>query len=475
LLRVSDIFWGKFVKKLRSNEVSRRKTSEELDKDHVFLYIVGTYMTEHSSRLRALRDALAALGETGGKAARFFSVPGRTELCGNHTDHNGGKAVAAAVELDALAAVTPRDDGVVFLRTAGRAASGESGFPDVRVNLADLAPRADERGTADALLRGVAAGLAARGVRVGGWTAVMDNRVLPGSGLSSSAVVEVLAAKISDCLYGGGDIPAIELAKIARKAENDYYGKPSGLMDQAAAAIGGTVAFDFGGAEPECARFDFAPQRDGYTLCVVNTGGSHASLTAHYAACAAEMREVAAFFGAETLRQAGRAAFEAAIADRERAAALRKTAGDRAILRAMHFFAENERADAFCASLTALNAADGGARRDIFRRILGIVNECAHSSWELLQNCYPPDTPRDSGIPLALSLTRDFARARNIQSACRVQGGGFAGTIQAYIPDEHIPAYITVCEAVFGAGCVTPLALRSEGAVELTQAAERFL
>ncbi|GMO41552.1 MAG: galactokinase [Treponemataceae bacterium] len=432
-------------------------------------------MIEDPSRFRALRDALAASGETAGKAVRFFSVPGRAELCGNHTDHNGGKALAVAVGLDALAAVTPRDDNIVFLRSIGRKAFGASGFPDVCINLTNLAPRANEQGTTDALLRGVAAGLAARGQRIGGWTAVMDNRVLPGSGLSSSAVVEVLAAKISDCLYSEGNLPAVELAKIAQKAENDYYGKPSGLMDQSAAAIGGTVAFDFGGAELEWTRFDFAPERDGYTLCVVNTGGNHASLTPHYAACAAEMREVAAVLGAENLRQAGRAAFEAAIADSERAAALRKTAGDRAILRAMHFFAENERVDAFCAAIAALNAAEGQARRGIFTRILGIVNDCADSSWELLGNCYPPDTPRDSGIPLALALTRDFARARDIKAACRLQGGGFAGTIQTYIPNEHIPAYTHTCEAVFGPHCVTPLTLRSEGAVELTQSAECFL
>jgi galactokinase len=425
-------------------------------------------LLQQPERAHALLDALAALGGTGGRAARFFSVPGRAELCGNHTDHNGGKALAAAVNLDALAAVIPRDDDKVLLRSAGREASGASVFPDVCIGVADLSPRLEERGTTDALLRGVAAGMAARLPRIGGWTAVVDNRVLPGSGLSSSAVIETLAAKIFDCLYGGGDTPAIELAKIAQTAENDYYGKPSGLMDQAAATIGGTVAFDFGGAELEWTRFDFDPSRDGYTLCVVNTGGSHASLTPHYAACAAEMREVAALFGAKNLRDAGRAAFEAALAVRDRAAEMRKAAGDRAILRAMHFFAENERVEAFCASLAALNATKGAPRRGIFKHILDIVNECADSSWELLQNCYPPDTPRDSGIPLALALTRDFARARDIEAACRVQGGGFAGTIQAYIPNDHVPAYIRVCEALFGANRVTPLVLRAEGAVELT-------
>jgi galactokinase len=412
--------------------------AQELQEGIIKLY--GPGAVEQERRYAGLIEGL-------GEGARAFSAPGRTELGGNHTDHNRGRVLAAAIHLDAAAVAVPRSDRAVFFRSTG--------FPDVLVDLGDgLSPKPEERGTTEALVRGIAAEFARRGAQPGGFSANASSTVLPGSGLSSSAAVEVLLAKIFDTLYGGGQCSALELAQIGQKAENDFFGKPSGLMDQAASACGGVVAIDFADpGAPEIAALDFDPLSAGFALCVVNTRGSHADLTPDYAAIPQDMKAVARFFSKSFLREIDLPQLLA------HAGELRKAVGDRALLRAIHFCNENRR---------ALAMAELLRQPDSMGRFLELVNESGDSSWELLQNLYSPRDCRQQGLPLALAVTREFFREQGIQAACRVHGGGFAGTIQAYIPVAALDGYRQRMEALFGPGAVTVLRIRPVGAVELT-------
>jgi galactokinase len=384
---------------------------------------------------------------------RVFSAPGRTELGGNHTDHNRGRVLAASIQMDAVAVVFPRSDRQVFFRSAG--------FPDVQVNLddsegrPDLSPKQEEIGTTEALVRGIAAEFSKRGT-IGGFSANASSTVLQGSGLSSSAALEVLIAKIFDSLYQGGKCSALELARISQKAENDFFGKPCGLMDQAASACGGAAFIDF--ADPDSVllkKIPFDPLAAGFALCVVNTRGNHASLTPDYAAIPREMKDVARFFGKEYLRELELSQVLSAASE------IRKSTGDRALLRAIHFFSEDRRAAEMAA---LLERAESG---NVMPRFLDLVNESGDSSWELLQNIYSPNDPCAQGLSVALAVSREFFRSRGIKAACRVHGGGFAGTIQAYVPVEAVPDYRAQMEALFGTGALSQLRIRQAGAVEL--------
>jgi galactokinase len=406
-------------------------------------------------RYAALFEGLGKLpGDyaAGGGEVRAFSAPGRTELGGNHTDHNRGRVLAASIQLDSAVLVSPRKDNKVFYRSTG--------YPDVELDLSDLSPRPDEKGSTESLIRGIAAEFAKRGIAVGGFSANGDSTVFPGSGLSSSAAVEVLMGKVFDCLYGQGKLSALELAQIGQKAENDYFGKPCGLMDQTACASGGAVAIDFADPLlPRVRQIRFEPESAGFALCVVNTRGSHADLTPDYAAIPGEMKAVAAFFGKEVLRELDEEAVLGRIGE------LRKALGDRAVLRALHFFSENQRVVSLGDALAALAVAKAPAeKRQALDRYLALVNESGDSSWELLQNIYSPRDPAVQGLSIALALSRKFLAGRG---ACRVHGGGFAGTIQAYIPLEALEAYRGEMEKVFGEGAVTPLRIRPLGAIEL--------
>ena len=377
---------------------------------------------------------------------RKFSAPGRTELAGNHTDHNCGKVLAAAIQLENAATVYKKDDGIVFFRSGG--------FPDVTVNLDNLDPLPQETGTTQALVRGIAAELKKRGRLIGGFSANAVSTVLPGSGLSSSAALEMLLCRIFDSIYNEDCRPLsnVEIAQIGQIAENVYFGKPCGLMDQIACAVGGAVAIDFANIEqPQVKQIYFNPADAGYALCVVNTGGSHADLTADYAAVPLEMKQVAAFFGKTVLRELDKQTVIDASAE------IRKKTGDRALLRTMHFFNENERVDAMTAALE---------KRDM-QTYLENVNESGDSSWQLLQNIYAPHYPQEQGISAALALTKDFFKKQGLIGACRVHGGGFAGTIQVYIPIDAMKIYGNYIEKVFNTGSVTPLQIRQTGAIEL--------
>ena len=437
-------------------------------------------------RYRSLIEGLKDLPrknfpETAGEL-RVFSVPGRTELGGNHTDHNQGKVLAASIQLDAVAIVAPRKDNQVFFRSVGHR--------DVKLDISDLSSREEEKGNTEALIRGVAAEFAAQGTRVGGFTANADNMVLSGSGLSSSAAIEVLFAKIFDNIYSNGKRSALELAKMGQKAENIYFGKPCGLMDQTACASGGAVAIDFEDLQnPKVEKISFDPTAADFALCIVNTKGSHADLTPDYAAIPAEMKAVAAFFGKTVLRELDEEILMTRLPE------LRKAVGDRAVLRALHFFSENRRVDDMLTALEDLNdpsfaklfGVDNNteailenmnepflgkrmgvdkytAAISIMEDFLFSVEESGDSSWELLQNNYSPNYPAEQGLGLALALTRNFLDG---QGACRVHGGGFAGTIQAYIPMERLDDYRKLMEGIFGESAFTVLRIRQSGAIEV--------
>jgi galactokinase len=420
----------------------------------------GINRKRYEALLRELLDFdRGAFPEADGDT-HVFTAAGRTELGGNHTDHNGGKVIAASIQFDIVAVVAPRTDKKVFFRSVG--------FPDVAVDLGDLSARPEEKGSTEALVRGVAAEFARRGVAVSGWSANAISTIPAGSGLSSSAAVEVLFGKIFDSLCGGGKRSALEIAQIGQIAENGYFGKPSGLMDQAACASGGAVAIDFHDAHhPAVRQINFDPVSCGYALVIVNTGGSHAGLTPDYAAIPAEMRSVARVFAQETL--AGTTLPEIL----RNIPKIRAECGDRALIRAIHFHNENKRVD-LMHDLMQKIAIEGesSVKTAYFREYLALVNESGHSSWELLQNMYSPTQGTMQALCAGLALTREFllheGGASGARSgAFRIHGGGFAGAIQAYIPVERTAEYCAFMDGIFGPGAANILKIRPAGAVEV--------
>jgi galactokinase len=367
----------------------------------------------------------------------LFSAPGRTEVGGNHTDHNAGRVLAAAIDLDIAA---------VAAQTAGRTIIIESeGYPRHAVSLDELAAKDAEKYTAAAITRGVCARMRELGWRVGGFRARMTSAVPKGSGLSSSAAYEVLIVAILNAFYNEGRMPDIEAARIAQYAENSYFGKPCGLMDQTACAVGGLVAIDFEDpARPIVKKVDVPLAGSGFSVVIVDTGGSHAELNDEYAAIANEMRAVAQALGGRLLREFSR---ERVL---ENVALLREKAGDRAVLRALHFFDENQRVAEQVAALE-------GGRFDEFLRL---VVESGRSSWMWCQNCYPRGAVQEQGIPLALAVSQSILGGRG---AWRVHGGGFAGTIQAFVPDALLEGFLRAIRGIFGEASCHELAIRPVG------------
>lgn len=371
---------------------------------------------------------------------RFFSAPGRTEIVGNHTDHNGGRVLAAAVNLDTIAAVSTNEENVIHIFSEG--------YPGMHIDLSDLSIQESEMGTTASLVRGIAAKLRAMNIPVAGFNATMTSSVRGGSGLSSSAAVEVLLCTIMDCLFHNGKMDPKERAQVAQYAENVYFGKPCGLMDQMASSVGGLVTIDFKGkaAKVESLSYDFAEK--GYALVVVGPGGSHDDLTDAYGAIRQEMEQVAACFGDKVLRSVRPEQVEANIG------MLREKVSDRAILRSLHFFDENQRV------LDQVEAL----RKDDLKRFFELTIASGESSWKLLQNVY---VQSDVVQPLALAL--EMAR-RMLQGngAWRVHGGGFAGTILCFVPDAKLKHFVKRMNDVFGDHACTVLDIRSVGALEVT-------
>ncbi len=387
--------------------------------------------------------AVASFTDMFGKRDRVWllSAPGRTELGGNHTDHNHGLALAGAVDMDIIAAAAPSGGNQVRVHSEG--------FPTMTVSLDTREVDPAERGKSTALIRGMAAGMQALGLPIGGFDMVTDSTVPKGAGLSSSAAFELLIGTAFDHLFGDGKLPPVTLARIAQHAENAYFGKPSGLLDQLGCAVGGAIEIDFADpSEPQVQAFPFQPADHGYRLCIVNTRGDHANLTDDYAAVTREMRAVSRSLKVKFLRETSREAVLAHLP------MLRRRHGDRAVLRALHFFDENERVKAQAAALKA----------DDFEAFRRLVAQSGRSSFEFLQNVYSVRHPKQQGLPLALYLAQSLL---GDEGAWRVHGGGFAGTTQNYVPIDRMPAFRKAMEAAFGEGCCYEMNLRPVGGVQV--------
>ncbi|MCC8042406.1 MAG: galactokinase [Oscillospiraceae bacterium] len=371
----------------------------------------------------------------------FFSASGRTEVGGNHTDHNRGRVLAAAVGLDVIAAVVPTDDNIISVKSEG--------FDPDSVDLSDLSVQESERNTSAALIRGVAAGILNEGGSVGGFKAYTTSNVLKGSGLSSSAAFEVLIGTILSHLYNEGNISAVKIAQIAQYAENVYFGKPSGLMDQMASSVGGFITIDFADTDNpiiEAIPYDFSAS--GYNLCIVDTKGNHADLTPEYAAIPVEMKSVAAYFGKSELRDISKQDVIDNIIP------LREKCGDRAVARAFHFFDDNERVGLEANALKESN----------IDRFLSLVSESGNSSFKYLQNIFAAGHSDEQGLVIGLYMSEMLLGGRG---ATRVHGGGFAGTIQAFVPTELTDSYSAEMEKVFGEGSCYKLYIRPLGGVKV--------
>ena len=373
--------------------------------------------------------------------AEVYSAPGRTEVGGNHTDHNHGKVLAAGVNLDAVAVVSANDEGIVRVKSEG--------YKIDAVDLDNLGVMPAERGKSESLIRGVCAAFKNRGYNIGGFDAATVSDVLSGSGLSSSAAFEVLVGTILNHLYNDGKVSAVEIAQIAQFAENEYFGKPCGLMDQMACSVGGFVQIDFNDpAAPIINKVDFDFASCNHALCIVDTGGNHADLTDEYAAVRGEMEAVAAKFGKSVLRDVSIEEFEKNIP------VIRESAGDRAVLRAMHFFNENKRVDLLGDALKAGNF-------DAFKEL---IVESGFSSYMYNQNVYTCKAPADQPVSVALAICQDILKGKG---AWRVHGGGFAGTIQAFVPADLLEEFKSRICAVFGEKSCYVLNIRPEGGVKV--------
>lgn len=381
-------------------------------------------------------DHFGSLGEH-----RFFSAPGRTEICGNHTDHNNGKVFAASVDLDVIAVVEQTDDNCITIMSQG--------FTEDKINLDDLDVKEEEKNKSAALIRGVAKGFLNNGHKIGGFRAYTTSTVLKGSGLSSSAAFEVLVGTILSHFYNGGQISAVKVAQISQFAENEYFGKPSGLLDQMASSVGGFVAIDFRDNDTpviESIPCNFAEYE--HALCIVDAKGDHANLTDEYASIAAEMKAVAGFFDCKTLRSLALPDIMLNINE------LRCKFGDRAVLRAIHFFHENERVERVIHAL----------KNDEFDNFLLAVRESGDSSFKYLQNIYPSSDVRHQCLSIALNIAENTLKRKG---ACRVHGGGFAGTIQAFVPFSDLKQFKMNMEKVFGVGSCHVLSIRPVGGCEV--------
>ncbi len=418
-------------------ELKSRVEAGELDEQLLKLYGKSQLEMQRFRYSEACDEFAATFPELKDAAVELYSAPGRTEICGNHTDHQHGCVLAAAVDLDAIGIVSYNDGSVIRIKS--------SGYEMDTVDISDLTPVEAEKGTSASLIRGIAAGCAKYGTRVCGFDAYTTSNVLAGSGLSSSAAFEVLLGTMID-----DKADPVAIAKIGQFAENEYFGKKSGLMDQTACAVGGAVFIDFEDIEApriETSAFDLA--KYGYTMFITDTKGSHADLSDDYSAIPSEMISVAKAMGKEVLRECDEEDFYALVPK------LREKCSDRAIIRAGHFFNENKRA------AIAAKAIESGS----IAFFLDIIRKSGRSSAMWLQNLYSPKEPLAQGITLALAMSEKTLHGAG---AYRVHGGGFAGTIQAFVPNELAETYRAAMDRIFGAGSCINLHIRTSGGVKIS-------
>ncbi len=414
------------------------------DFDKLECAIVSLYGEQNKEeQILRYRHLIDGFHQTFGERERMaiFSAPGRTEIGGNHTDHQRGKVLAGSVNLDIIAVASPNEDNVIRVQSEG--------FRTIAIDLADFSIHEDETDHAEAIVRGVAARFAQLGCTVGGFDTYTTSTVLKGSGLSSSAAFEVLLGNIINTMYFEGKCDAVQIAQVGQYAENVYYGKPSGLLDQMASSVGAMVTVDFADqSAPVVERVDFNFAATGHALCIIDSGASHSDLTPEYAAVPGELKEICAHFGKSVLREVDENDFYAALPE------LRTKAGDRAVLRAIHVYDDNRRVES---EVEALRAGD-------FDAFLACVRGSGLSSWRCLQNVVPAGYTRNQEVALALTLAEKLLDGRG---ACRVHGGGFAGTIQAYVPMDILEGFKREIERVLGKGSCHVLSIRGVGGTRL--------
>jgi len=389
-------------------------------------------------------EAVKSFADTYGDVeASLFSVPGRSELSGNHTDHNYGEVLAGSIDLDIIAVAAKTDDGIIKIKSKG--------FPEDVVDIKSYtSPVESDYFTSKSLIAGMAKAFSDKGLNAGGYMAYTTSNVFKGSGLSSSAAFEVMVGNMLNYFYNDGKVNNVEIAKMAQFSENVFFGKPCGLMDQMACAVGGFVHIDFHNPkEPLIEKIDFNLSKAGYALCIVNTGGNHADLNEDYASVPAEMKSVAAHFGKGTLSELD---LQTLLGD---ITVLREKVGDRAIMRAAHFFKENDRVEIQAAAL----------KKNDLKTFLDLVKESGRSSFMFLQNVFTTKNIKEQGLSLALCITDAVLSVTD--AAWRVHGGGFAGTIQAFVPKMYVEMYRRAIDSAFGEGACHVLRIRPYGAIQV--------
>lgn len=418
-------------------ELKGKILSGELDNSFSMLY--GSCDTARARYIKALDSFKELYGDR--ENLRLFSAPGRTEIGGNHTDHQHGCVLAGSVDLDVIAIVSENGSDTVRIKSEG--------YPMDEVNINELSINTDEYGNASALIRGVLAAFKNNGYSIGGFDAYTTSNVLKGSGLSSSAAFEVLVSNIINGLFNDAKADAVTIAKYSQFAEREYFGKPCGLLDQMASSVGGFTYADFNDpANPVVEKITPDLEKSGCVLCVVDTGGNHADLTQDYADITIECKKISNALEVDFLRDADETQFYGELA------VLRHSCGDRAVLRALHFFNENARVESQRKALKSGNMTE----------FLRLVNESGESSYKYLQNLYSTSNTSEQGLSLAIALTKSFLGE---MGACRVHGGGFAGTIQCYIPRDMLSAYRDMIEKVFGKNSCVELSVRPVGGYEI--------
>ncbi len=425
---------------LNKLDVINKINNGELDDAFKYLYVTENAEAQRERYLSVIGGYEENFGEA--SELSLFSAPGRTEIGGNHTDHQHGCVLAGSVNLDVVAAVSPNGENVVRIKSKG--------YPLDEVSLDDLEMCEAQYGKSVSIIKGILKKVSDLGYQIEGFNAYTESNVLQGSGLSSSAAFEVLIGTILSHLYADCKIDAVEIAKIGQFAENVYYGKPCGLLDQMASSVGAVVAMDFKDTTaPIVNKVDFDLAGYGHSLCIIDSGADHADLTDEYAAVTREMRAVANFFGKDFLREVEKAEFYAKLKE------VRAAVGnDRAILRAIHYFNDSDRA---VAETEAIKNGD-------FEEFCRLSRESGRSSYMYLQNVYASSMPKAQAVSLALAMCDEILGDRG---AFRVHGGGFAGTIQAFVPNEMVADFKTKIEAVFGEGMCHILSIRPTGGYRL--------
>ncbi len=422
-----------------TTEIFRKNIKEGVfDERFNLLYPHKLINAQKERYCRVISEFEKLFGE--GREVGIFSAPGRTEICGNHTDHNHGCVLAASVNLDAIAVASKSEGTVVNVKSEG--------YKKDTIDLNELEPKESEVGRSVSLVRGVCAEFKNRGYNVGAFDAATASDVLSGSGLSSSAAFEVLLGTIINYMFNDGKVSAVEIAQIAQVAENKFFGKPCGLLDQMTSSVGAFVKIDFADpSKPQIEKLDFDFSSCGHALCIVDTGGNHSDLTDEYAAVRKEMESVAEYMGKKVLRDVCEDEFK------ENIPAIREKCGDRAVLRAMHFYADNARVEKQAAALKAKD----------FETFKKYIIESGRSSYMYNQNVFTCKKTDEQSVSLALAVSE---AALDGCGAWRVHGGGFAGTIQAFVPNDKLDGYKAAMEKIFGAGSCYVLSIRPVGGIE---------